>query len=175
MDVQEYIRQGDVFQVNLSLRQEAQLKSSPEDVYEWLRKLNPVPVHGALAVARLRAVQRFTGAARQAARGQSERPAHRRHPAPGTHSRGGCRHGGGASRERKEIAEHIMLVDLERNDIGRVAAYGSVSVPELMTVERYSHVMHLVSQVEGQIAPDKDAYAVIAALFPGEPSRGLPR
>lgn len=68
----------------------------------------------------------------------------------------------------KEIAEHIMLVDLERNDIGRVAAYGSVSVPELMTVERYSHVMHLVSQVEGQVAPDKDAYAVIAALFPGE-------
>lgn len=101
LDVQEYIRQGDVFQVNLSLRQEAQLKSSPEDVYEWLRKLNPVPVHGALAVARLRAIQRFTGAARQAARGQSERTANRRHPAARPDSRGGCRPGGGASRERK--------------------------------------------------------------------------
>lgn len=71
----------------------------------------------------------------------------------------------------KERAEHVMLVDLERNDIGKVAAYGTVRVPELMTVEQYSHVMHLVSQVEGRLAPGKDAFDVIAALFQGERSR----
>lgn len=75
----------------------------------------------------------------------------------------------------KEIAEHIMLVDLERNDIGRVAAYGTVRVPELLTVERYSHVMHLVSQVEGVIAPGKDTYDVMAALFPGGTITGAPK
>lgn len=108
----------------------------------------PVPVHGALAVARLRAVQRLTRAARQAAWGQSERQY-----IAGTRRRGLTPAEDAAMEaelrgSEKEIAEHIMLVDLERNDIGRVAAYGSVSVPELMTVERYSHVMHLVSQVE---------------------------
>lgn len=75
----------------------------------------------------------------------------------------------------KETAEHIMLVDLERNDIGRVSAYGTVNVPELMTVERYSHVMHLVSQVNGRIAEGKDAYDVIASLFPGGTITGAPK
>ena len=76
---------------------------------------------------------------------------------------------------RKERAEHIMLVDLERNDIGRIAAYGTVHVPELMTVERYSHVMHLVSQVEGRIAEGNDAYDVVAAAFPAAPLQAHPK
>lgn len=101
LDVQEYIRQGDVFQVNLSLRQEAAAEVLAGGCLRVAAGAQSVPVHGALAVARLRAVQRFTGAARQAARGQSERTANRRHPAPRPDSRGGCRHGGGASRERK--------------------------------------------------------------------------
>ncbi|PQP90297.1 anthranilate synthase component I family protein, partial [Paenibacillus sp. AR247] len=75
----------------------------------------------------------------------------------------------------KERAEHIMLVDLERNDLGKVAAYGSVHVPELMTVEHYSHVMHLVSQVEGRLAPGKGVYDVIAAFFPGGTITGAPK
>lgn len=175
LDVQEYIRQGDVFQVNLSLRQEAQLKSSPEDVYEWLRKLNPSPYMGllrspdfALSSASPELLVKLHGD-RVSAR-----------PIAGTRRRGRTPAEDAAMEAElrgsdKEIAEHIMLVDLERNDIGRVAAYGSVSVPELMTVERYSHVMHLVSQVEGCIAPDKDAYAVIAALFPGGTITGAPK
>lgn len=175
LDVQEYIRQGDVFQVNLSLRQEAQLKSSPEDVYEWLRKLNPSPYMGllrspdfALSSASPELLVKLHGD-RVSAR-----------PIAGTRRRGLTPAEDAAMEaelrgSEKEIAEHIMLVDLERNDIGRVAAYGSVSVPELMTVERYSHVMHLVSQVEGQIAPDKDAYSVIAALFPGGTITGAPK
>ncbi|GJM73892.1 hypothetical protein HMSSN036_61080 [Paenibacillus macerans] len=75
----------------------------------------------------------------------------------------------------KEQAEHIMLVDLLRNDLGRIADYGSVRASELFTIERYSHVMHLVSEVEARLAPDKTVYDVIAAVFPGGRSPGLPR
>jgi para-aminobenzoate synthetase component 1 len=175
LDVQEYIRQGDVFQLNLSLRQEAQLKSSPEDVYEWLRKLNPSPYMG---------LMRSPGFALSSASPELLVKLHgdkvSARPIAGTRRRGLTPAEDAAMEAElrgteKEIAEHIMLVDLERNDIGRVAAYGSVSVPELMTVERYSHVMHLVSQVEGRIAPDKDAYDVIAALFPGGTITGAPK
>jgi para-aminobenzoate synthetase component I len=175
LDVQEYIRQGDVFQVNLSLRQEAQLQSSPEAVYEWLRLLNPSPYMGLL---------RSPGFALSSASPEllvklhGDRVSAR--PIAGTRRRGLTPAEDAAMEAElrgsdKEIAEHIMLVDLERNDIGRVAAYGSVSVPELMTVERYSHVMHLVSQVEGTIAEGKDAYDVMGALFPGGTITGAPK
>lgn len=175
LDVQEYIRQGDVFQVNLSLRQEAQLKSSPEDVYEWLRKLNPSPYMGLL---------RSPGFALSSASPELLVKLHgdkvSARPIAGTRRRGRTPAEDAAMEaelrgSEKEIAEHIMLVDLERNDIGRVAAYGTVSVPELLTVERYSHVMHLVSQVEGTIAPGKDAYDVMSALFPGGTITGAPK
>ncbi|OKP86997.1 anthranilate synthase [Paenibacillus sp. P32E] len=174
-EVQEYIRQGDVFQVNLSLRQEAQLKSSPEDVYEWLRKLNPSPYMGllrspgfALASASPELLVKLHGDKVSA------------RPIAGTRRRGLTPAEDAAMEaelrgSEKEIAEHIMLVDLERSDIGRVAAYGTVSVPELLTVERYSHVMHLVSQVEGTVAPGKGAYDVTAALFPGGTITGAPK
>ncbi|MBY0014177.1 anthranilate synthase component I family protein [Paenibacillus typhae] len=175
LDVQEYIRQGDVFQVNLSLRQEAQLKSPPEDVYEWLRKLNPSPYMGLL---------RSPGFALSSASPELLVKLHgdkiSARPIAGTRRRGLTPAEDAAMEaelrgSEKEIAEHVMLVDLERNDIGRVAAYGSVSVPELLTVERYSHVMHLVSQVEGRIASGKDAYDVMAALFPGGTITGAPK
>lgn len=175
LDVQEYIRQGDVFQVNLSLRQEAALQSPPEAVYEWLRKLNPSPYMGLL---------RSPGFALSSASPELLVKLHgdkvSARPIAGTRRRGLTPAEDAAMEaelrgSEKEIAEHIMLVDLERNDIGRVAAYGSVSVPELMTVERYSHVMHLVSQVEGTITPGKNAYDVIAALFPGGTITGAPK
>ena len=77
--------------------------------------------------------------------------------------------------DAKERAEHLMLVDLARNDIGRVCAYGSVHVPELMVVERYSHVMHIVSQVEGRIAPDRTAFDLMRATFPAGTVSGAPK
>jgi len=77
--------------------------------------------------------------------------------------------------DEKERAEHLMLVDLARNDIGRVCEYGSVHVPEFMTVERYSHVMHIVSQVEGTIAPGKTAYDLMRATFPAGTVSGAPK
>lgn len=173
--VQEYIRAGDVFQVNLSLRQQAQLRSTPENVYEWLRRLNPSPYMGLL---------RTPGFALSSASPELLVKLHgdkvSARPIAGTRRRGHTPAEDAAMEaelrgSEKEVAEHIMLVDLERNDIGRVAAYGTVRVPELLTVERYSHVMHLVSQVEGILAPGKDAYDVIAALFPGGTITGAPK
>jgi anthranilate synthase component 1 len=77
--------------------------------------------------------------------------------------------------DEKELAEHLMLVDLARNDIGRVCRYGSIRVPEYMVVERYSHVMHIVSQVEGDIAPGKTAYDLMRATFPAGTVTGAPK
>jgi len=77
--------------------------------------------------------------------------------------------------DEKEKAEHLMLVDLARNDIGRVCAYGSVKVPEFMIIERYSHVMHIVSQVEGQLAPDRTAFDLMRATFPAGTVSGAPK
>jgi para-aminobenzoate synthetase component 1 len=75
----------------------------------------------------------------------------------------------------KERAEHIMLVDLQRNDLGKVSRYGTVTVTELLKIERYSHVMHLVSEVQGRLAHGKDAFDVIAAVFPGGTITGAPK
>jgi para-aminobenzoate synthetase component 1 len=76
---------------------------------------------------------------------------------------------------RKENAEHVMLVDLERNDLGRVCTWGSVAVDELLVIERYSHVMHLVSNVVGHLADHRDAIDLVAAMFPGGTITGCPK
>jgi anthranilate synthase component 1 len=101
-------------------------------------------------------------------------------PIAGTRKRGGTEAADKAledelKKDPKEIAEHIMLVDLGRNDVGRVAKIGSVRVSELMTVERYSHVMHLVSNVEGELRDGLDAFDVLAACFPAGTVSGAPK
>ncbi|MCJ8015051.1 anthranilate synthase component I family protein [Paenibacillus sp. KQZ6P-2] len=173
--IQNYIRQGDVFQVNLSLRQEQELLSEPERIYEWLRILNPSPYMGLL---RSPGFSLVSASPELLVKRQGELISAR--PIAGTRRRGLTREEDQAMAEEllgseKERAEHVMLVDLERNDIGKVAAYGTVSVPELMTIEHYSHVMHLVSQVEGRLAEGKGAFDVIAALFPGGTITGAPK
>ncbi|WP_438351943.1 anthranilate synthase component I family protein [Paenibacillus sp. FA6] len=173
--IQEYIRQGDVFQVNLSLRQEMELHSSPEQIYEWLRLLNPSPYMGLL---RSPGFSLVSGSPELLVKLDGDKVSAR--PIAGTRRRGNTTSEDAAMASElfsneKERAEHIMLVDLERNDIGRIASYGSVHVPELMTIEYYSHVMHLVSQVEGRLASGKGAYEVIAALFPGGTITGAPK
>lgn len=173
--VQEYIRQGDVFQVNLSLRQQKGLQSSAEDIYEWLRIVNPSPYMGLL---RSPEFQLVCGSPELLVKVDQGKVSAR--PIAGTRRRGRDQAEDEAMaaellNSEKERAEHIMLVDLERNDIGRIAAYGSVRVPELMTIERYSHVMHLVSQVEGMLAEGLSVYDVIAATFPGGTITGAPK
>jgi anthranilate synthase component 1 len=102
------------------------------------------------------------------------------HPIAGTRPRGrtteeDLRLGEELKRDEKERAEHVMLVDLGRNDIGRVAEYGSVRVPQYMTLERYSHVMHLVSRVEGRLAEQRDRLDALVACFPAGTVSGAPK
>lgn len=175
LSIQEYIRQGDVFQVNLSLRRHLQLHAELSDIYEWLRILNPSPYMGYLSSP---GFSLASGSPELLVKLDGDTVSAR--PIAGTRRRGRNPEEDAAMEaellgSEKERAEHIMLVDLERNDIGRIAAYGTVHVPELMTVERYSHVMHLVSQVEGRIAEGNNAYDVIAAAFPGGTITGAPK
>ncbi|WP_172257549.1 anthranilate synthase component I family protein [Saccharibacillus deserti] len=173
--IQEYIRSGDVFQVNLSLRKQRKIEASPEQVYEWMRLVNPSPYMGFL---RFPDFQLVSGSPELLVRLEDGRLAAR--PIAGTRRRGATEEEDRRMAEElagsdKERAEHIMLVDLQRNDLGRVAAYGSVHVPELMTIERYAHVMHLVSQVEADLAPGRTPYDVIAGVFPGGTITGAPK
>ncbi|MFD1883994.1 anthranilate synthase component I family protein [Paenibacillus wenxiniae] len=173
--VQHYIGQGDVFQVNLSLRSERAIEGTPESIYEWLRLTNPSPYMGLL---RLPGFQLVSASPELLVSVRDGAVAAR--PIAGTRRRGTTEQEDLAMEQEllqteKERAEHIMLVDLQRNDLGRIARYGSVRVPELMTIERYSHVMHLVSGVEAELADNKDVYDVIAATFPGGTITGAPK
>lgn len=173
--VQEYISAGDVFQVNLSLRQGFKMVSSPESVYEWLRRINPSPYMGLLRFPDLQLVSASPELLVKLEQGRMST-----RPIAGTRRRGlTAEEDAGMEAEllnsEKERAEHIMLVDLLRNDLGRVAEYGSVRVSELLTIERYSHVMHLVSEVEADLPQEKTAYDAIAAVFPGGTITGAPK
>lgn len=173
--IQQYIAQGDVFQVNLSLRQSRPIDVSPETLYEWLRWVNPSPYMGMLRTPDFALVSASPELLVKLDEGRLST-----RPIAGTRRRGRTSEEDAAMENEllgseKERAEHVMLVDLERNDLGRVAQYGSVKVPELMTVERYSHVMHLVSQVEARLDPSKDALDVMAAVFPGGTITGAPK
>ncbi|WP_099517799.1 anthranilate synthase component I family protein [Paenibacillus sp. BIHB 4019] len=173
--IQRYIGQGDVFQVNLSVRQSRALGVQPEELYEWLRLINPSPYMGFL---RCPDFQLVSASPELLVERRGDLLAAR--PIAGTRRRGRTEAENELMAEElrtseKERAEHIMLVDLERNDLGRISAYGTVKVEELMVIEQYSHVMHLVSQVEGRLAEGKDAYDVIAATFPGGTITGAPK
>ncbi|UFJ43408.1 anthranilate synthase component I family protein [Brevibacillus humidisoli] len=173
--VQEYIAQGDVFQVNLSVRQSKPVDASADQIYEVLRRLNPSPYMGYLHFPEFQLV---SGSPELLIKVRDGWVSTR--PIAGTRPRGRDeREDEALARElidnEKERAEHVMLVDLERNDLGRVCRYGSVEVSEFMVVEKYSHVMHIVSHVRGQLAAGKDAYEAIAAAFPGGTITGAPK
>ncbi len=173
--IRDYIGQGDVFQVNLSLRASKRTDVHPDELYEWLRVLNPSPYMGYLRCPDLQLV---SASPELLVESRDGRLAAR--PIAGTRRRGRTpeedrRMADELRVSEKERAEHIMLVDLMRNDLGRIAKYGTVRVTDLMVIEYYSHVMHLVSQVEGVLAAGKDAYDVIAASFPGGTITGAPK
>jgi para-aminobenzoate synthetase component 1 len=173
--IQAYIAQGDVFQVNLSVRQSRKLESSPEDIYEALRLINPSPYMGLL---RFHDWALVSGSPELLV--QLEDGILRTRPIAGTRPRGqdeqdDLRLAGELIHNEKERAEHVMLVDLERNDLGRISKYGSVRVKDFMVIEKYSHVMHIVSEVVGELAQGKDAYDVITATFPGGTITGAPK
>jgi anthranilate synthase component 1 len=171
----EHIAAGDAFQIVVSRRLDAPLESDPFTVYRALRTINPSPY---LFYLRLGATTIVGSSPEVLVRVEGERVELR--PIAGTHPRGQSEaqdHEVEAAMKSnpKERAEHVMLVDLGRNDVGRVSVLGSVEVTEFMGVERYSHVMHLVSHVIGRKRPECDALDVLQACFPAGTVSGAPK
>lgn len=172
---QNYIVQGDVFQVNLSVREARPLSAEPVHIYNSLRSINPSPYMGYMHTPEL---QYISASPELLVKVNGDEVSTR--PIAGTRSRGRDEKEDRELAEtllanEKERAEHIMLVDLERNDLGRVCAYGTVEVDELMVIEKYSHVQHIVSNVRGTKASENDTLDVIAAAFPGGTITGAPK
>ncbi len=174
-DAKEYIRAGDIFQVVLSQRFERNVYASPLNLYRALRCVNPSPYMTLLTFPEFSLV----GASPEVMTQVTGQRAMVR-PIAGTRPRGRTPQEDLEMEEEllhdeKELAEHIMLVDLGRNDIGRVSKVGSVEPTRMMTIERYSHVMHIVSQVEGDLQDDADAYDALRATFPMGTVSGAPK
>ena len=173
--VQEYVKVGDTFQVNLSQRFEVETSSDPLDVYERLAQINPSHFGAFIDFGKIKLLcsspERLVKLSGKTAWTR---------PIAGTRPRGKTKN---KDRElekelknnEKELAEHLMLVDLERNDLGKVCEFGSVEVDELLKIEKYSHVMHLVSEVSGKLRNDKTNVDLIKAMFPGGTITGCPK
>jgi anthranilate synthase component 1 len=173
--VREYIIAGDAFQVQLARRIDVPFDFSSETLYRALRVINPSPYMYHLV---LDGVEIVGSSPELLVRVDAGRVTVR--PIAGTRRRGrsvedDARMMDELRNDEKERAEHYMLVDLGRNDVGRIAAYGSVTVPELMVVERYSHVLHLVSEVTGSLRPELDAMDAFRACFPAGTLTGAPK
>lgn len=171
----EYIRAGDIIQAVLCQRLETETQSDPFEIYRALRFINPSPYMYYLELEELRIIGsspetmvRLTGDTIEL------------RPIAGTRRRGTTPEEeraleGELLADPKERAEHIMLVDLGRNDVGRVAKIGTVEVNEFMAIEHYSHVIHIVSNVRGQLAPDKNAFDLFVSAFPAGTVSGAPK
>jgi para-aminobenzoate synthetase component I len=173
--IQDYISQGDVFQVNLSVRQSQELGAEPLAVYKKLRELNPSPYMSYIQTPEFQIV---SGSPELLVKKKGLEVSTR--PIAGTRSRGKDAAedealAGELIDNEKERAEHVMLVDLERNDLGRVCRYGTVEVNEFMVIEKYSHVMHIVSNVRGTLDEHKNGADVIRSVFPGGTITGAPK
>jgi anthranilate synthase component I len=170
-----YIRAGDIFQVVISQRFSAKTKAKPFEVYRELRALNPSPY---LFYLQLNDVHVVGSSPEMLVKVQGRDVFYR--PIAGTRWRGkdeaeDLRLEREMLASEKERAEHIMLVDLGRNDLGRVCEYGSVRPEKLMTVERYSHVMHLVSSLRGRLREDVDCFDALMSCFPAGTVSGAPK
>jgi anthranilate synthase component 1 len=171
----EYICAGDIIQVVLAQRFQAKIKASALDIYRALRSVNPSPYMFLLDFGRFHLVGASPEVHVRCEEGNVEI-----RPIAGTRWRGktpeeDARLEKELLADEKERAEHVMLVDLARNDIGRVCDFGSVRVPEFMVIEKYSHVMHIVSGVEGRLQPGRSSYDLMRATFPAGTVSGAPK
>lgn len=180
LKAQDYVKAGDIFQVVISQRLTTSYKGQPFDLYRSLRPINPSPymayyqfndwqLIGSSPEVMVKAEKAADGTTNAIVR-----------PIAGTRKRGKTTAEDEALakdllQDPKEVAEHIMLVDLGRNDLGRVCVKGTVRVDELMVIERYSHVMHIVSNVVGTLDPDKTAWDLLKACFPAGTVSGAPK
>lgn len=172
---QEHIRAGDIFQAVLSQRLTGALTVPPFQIYRALRILNPSPYMFYFDFGETQLI----GSSPEALVRLDGRTAISR-PIAGTRPRGASREADQLLAtellaDEKERAEHVMLVDLARNDLGRVCDYGSVQASELFQIERYSHVMHIVSEVTGRLRDDQDAFSLLRATFPAGTVSGAPK
>jgi len=170
-----YIEAGDIFQVVLSQRFEAKVRCNPLEIYRTLRVLNPSPF---MFFMRTEGATMVGGSPEIMCRSVDGKATVR--PLAGTRPRGkteedDLRLEKELHADPKECAEHTMLVDLGRNDLGKVAKVGSIELPEIMVTERYSHVMHLSSTVDGQLRDDCDALDALAATLPAGTVSGAPK
>ena len=171
----EYIAAGEIYQVVLSQRFEATVGVEPFTVYRALRYVNPSPY---MYFIRMGGVSVVGSSPEMLVRVEGSLV--ETHPIAGTRRRGrnneeDLRLAEELKRNEKERAEHVMLVDLGRNDVGRVCEYGSVRVPQFMGLERFSHVMHLTSVVEGRLASDRDRFDALVSCFPAGTVSGAPK
>jgi anthranilate synthase component 1 len=180
LKAKDYIKAGDIFQVVISQRLSAEYEGDPFSLYRSLRLINPSPymayfnfddwqIIGSSPEVMVKAELTSEGSRLATVR-----------PIAGTRLRGQTPQEDAALAEDllndpKEVAEHVMLVDLGRNDLGRVCVKGSVRVDELMVIERYSHVMHIVSNVRGELDPEKTAWDLLKACFPAGTVSGAPK
>jgi anthranilate synthase component 1 len=173
--IQEHIAAGDIYQAVLSQRFETDVAADAFTVYRALRHVNPSPYMYFMRMGKLAIVG---SSPEMLVRVEGQRV--ETHPIAGTRPRGRSededrRLAEELKRNEKERAEHVMLVDLGRNDLGRVCEFGSVRVPQYMAIERYSHVMHLVSTVEGRLSADHDRLDALVACFPAGTVSGAPK
>ncbi|WP_210481382.1 anthranilate synthase component I [Naasia sp. SYSU D00948] len=176
----QYIRDGDIFQVVISQRFELDTTASPVDVYRVLRALNPSPYMYLLSLERPNGTPYSVVGSSPEALVKVTGGRVYTHPIAGSKPRGATPEEDAELAETlaadpKERAEHLMLVDLARNDISKVCVAGTVEVTEFMRIERFSHIMHLVSSVEGELRPDADAVDVFRATFPAGTLSGAPK
>ena len=173
--IKEHIAAGDIYQAVLSQRFEMKVEAQPLTVYRALRHVNPSPY---MYFIRMGGFAIVGSSPEMLVRVEGHHV--ETHPIAGTRPRGRTteedqRLADELKRNEKERAEHVMLVDLGRNDLGRVCEYGSVRVPQYMGLERYSHVMHLVSTVEGNLADDRDHLDALVSCFPAGTVSGAPK
>ncbi len=171
----EYIRAGDIFQVVISQRLELDIQSDPFEIYRTLRVVNPSPFMFYLRTPRVTLVGSSPEIMVRVLDGRVTV-----RPLAGTRRRGANeiedrRLAEELLADPKERAEHVMLVDLGRNDVGRVARYRTVELTDVMTIERYSHVMHITSNVTGQLADGRDAFDALRACLPAGTVSGAPK
>ena len=171
----EYIRAGDIFQVVISQRLEIEIDCDPFEIYRSLRVLNPSPFMFYLRSGDATLVGSSPEIMCRVVDGQMTV-----RPLAGTRKRGATEEEDKQLEaqllaDEKERAEHVMLVDLGRNDVGRVAKYGSIELPDLMVIERYSHVMHISSTVTGNLRDDQDAFDALMASLPAGTVSGAPK
>ncbi|MEL6456464.1 MAG: anthranilate synthase component I family protein, partial [Cyanobacteria bacterium J06623_5] len=177
----DHIRAGDIFQVVVSQRLQTSYSGPPFDLYRSLRLVNPSPYMCYFNFNGWQLIGSSPEVMVKATKTSADKPMQATlRPIAGTRPRGktpaeDAEYAADLLADPKEIAEHVMLVDLGRNDLGRVCASGTVEVDELMIIENYSHVMHIVSNVVGDLAPDKTAWDLLQASFPAGTVSGAPK